>query len=84
VGFIILFAVGGVLAWVASILTRGDDGKSIALYLIAGLAGALVFGGLASRESLMIGLSAKGLIAGLTGAVALLAALAWARTRVVH
>lgn len=80
-GFIVLFAVGGVLAWVASILTRGDDGRSIAVHLAVGIAGALLFGALASRESLMVGLSAWTLLAGLAGATALLAALAFTRRR---
>jgi uncharacterized membrane protein YeaQ/YmgE (transglycosylase-associated protein family) len=84
VGFVVLFAVGGVLAWVASILTRSDDGRSITLYLVSGIAGALLFGGLASRESLMVGLSATALLAGMTGAAVVLAALAWARTRMAR
>lgn len=83
-GFIVLFAVGGVLAWVASIVTRGDDGRSIAQYLGAGIVGALLFGALASRESLMVGLSAWTLLAGMAGATTLLAALTFARKRVTR
>ena len=83
-GFIVLFAVGGVIAWVASILTRSDDGRSIALHLAVGIAGALLAGALASRESLMVGLSATSLLAGMTGALLLLAALAFARRRAVR
>ena len=83
-GFIVLFAVGGVLAWLASILTRGDDGRTIAQYLGAGIAGALVAGALASRESLSVGLSALTLLAGMAGAVAALAALSFARHRMAR
>lgn len=79
-GFIVLLAVGSVLAWAASILGRGDDGRSIAQYLAAGVVGALLFGALASQESLMVGLSAWALLAGMTGSVVLLAALTFART----
>jgi uncharacterized membrane protein YeaQ/YmgE (transglycosylase-associated protein family) len=81
VGFIVLFAVGGVLGWVASILTRGDDRRTIAYYLAAGVAGALLFGALASDESLIVGLSATTLLAGMAGAVVLLAGLTFARRR---
>lgn len=80
-GFIVLLAVGSVLAWVASILGRGDDGRSIAQYLAAGIVGSLLFGALASRESLMVGLSAWALLAGILGSVVLLAALTYARKR---
>lgn len=74
-------AVGSVLAWVASILGRGDDGRSIAQYLGAGVVGALLFGALASQESLIVGLSAWALLAGMIGSIVLLAALTFARTR---
>ena len=80
-GFIVLIAVGGVLGWLASILTRGDDGRSIAVFLAVGLAGALVAGALASDESLIVGLSASTLLAGLAGSVVSLAVLALARRR---
>ena len=29
-GFLVLFAIGGILGWLASIVARGDDGRSIA------------------------------------------------------
>lgn len=80
-GFIVLLAVGSVLAWAASILARADDGPSIAQYLAAGVVGSLLFGALASRESLTVGLSAWALLAGMAGSLALLAALTFLRTR---
>lgn len=83
-GFIVLFAVGGVLAWLASILSRGDDSRTIAQYLGAGISGALVAGALASDESLMVGLSAWTLLAGMAGALTLLAVLTFARRRLVR
>lgn len=80
-GFIVLFAVGAVLAWVVSIATRGDDGRTIAQYLAAGIAGALALGGLVSEESLMVGLSARTLLVGMLGALVALGALAYLRAR---
>ncbi len=83
-GFIVLFAVGALLAWLAPILLRQDDARSIALFLIVAEVGALVFGGLASGESLLVGVSATALLAGSVGAIALLAALAFTRMRLVR
>jgi len=76
--------VGGILAWVASILTRGDDSRSIAIYIVVGIIGALSFGLLASRESLMVGLTASTLLAGIAGSAVLLAGLTFARYRLVR
>jgi len=84
VGFIVLLAVGGVLGWLASIVVRGDDGRSIAAYLAAGIAGALLFGALATRESLMVGLSALTLLAGFAGSLVLLGGLTIARKRLAR
>ncbi len=83
-GFIVLLSVGGVLAWLASILTRGDDMRSIALNLIVGELGALVFASLVSHESLVLGISPDTLFAGILGAIAMLALLAATRTRLAH
>lgn len=80
-GFLVLITVGGILGWLASILSRGDDGRSIALNVGLGAAGALVAGAIASEDSLILGLSAKALLLSLLGATAVLVAfnLAWAR-----
>ncbi len=83
-GFIVLIALGGVLAWLASILTRDDDARSIALNVIVAELGALVFAGLMSGESLFLGISASALLAGIGGAVALLAGLAVMRMRLAR
>jgi uncharacterized membrane protein YeaQ/YmgE (transglycosylase-associated protein family) len=84
VGYIVLLAVGAVLAWLASILTRSDDARAIFLHLVVGTLGALVVGALASRESLIVGISPTALFAGIGGAVALLTVLAFARVRMVR
>jgi uncharacterized membrane protein YeaQ/YmgE (transglycosylase-associated protein family) len=78
-GFIVLIAVGAILGWIASILFRGDDGRSIALNIALGMLGAFVAGGLASQDSLLIGLSATALLAATVGALVLLAAFNVAR-----
>ncbi len=83
-GFIVLLAVGGVLGWLASILTRGDDMRSITLNLIVGELGALVFASIVSHESLVLGISANTLLAGILGSIAILALFAAARTRLVR
>jgi uncharacterized membrane protein YeaQ/YmgE (transglycosylase-associated protein family) len=77
-------AVGGVLAWLASILTRGDDARSIALNLVVGVVGAIVFGALVSGESLVLGISATALFAGIIGSIGLLAMLAVTRLRMAR
>ena len=78
-GFLVLIAVGGILGWLASILTRSDDGRGIALNVGLGIIGALVAGAFASSDSLLIGLSATALLLALLGASVVLAALYFAR-----
>ncbi|GGE02385.1 hypothetical protein GCM10011515_22550 [Tsuneonella deserti] len=80
-GFVVLIALGSILGWLASIISRGDDGQSIALNVGIGVLGALVVGAFASSGSLLVGLSAEALLIALAGATAVLLAfnLAWAR-----
>ena len=83
-GFIVLLAVGGVLSWLASILTRDDDARSILINVIVGEIGALVLGILVSRESLLVGITPTALLASMAGAIAALAALSFTRMRLVR
>jgi uncharacterized membrane protein YeaQ/YmgE (transglycosylase-associated protein family) len=78
-GFVVLIAIGGILGWLASILSRSDDGRGIALNVGLGVIGSLAAGALASSESLLIGLSATALLSALAGAAALLLGLNFAR-----
>ena len=71
-GFVVLIAVGGILGWLASILSRSDDARGIALNVGLGIIGALVAGALASNSSLLIGLSAPALLMALAAAAVLL------------
>lgn len=84
VGYIVLLAVGAVFAWLASILTRSDDAQSIGLYLMVGTLGAVVAGALASRESLIVGISPTALFIGIGGSIALLVVLTFARKRMAR
>ncbi|ANY18859.1 hypothetical protein A6F68_00324 [Tsuneonella dongtanensis] len=83
-GLIVLLAVGAVLGWLASIVTRSDDARAIVLHVIVGIAGALLFGSLVSSESLLVGISATTLLAAAVGASVLLAILAFARLRLAR
>ena len=78
-GFVVLIAVGGILGWLASILSRTDDGRGIALNIGLGVVGALIAGGLASNGSLLIGLSAWALLLALVGAAVVLGGFNMAR-----
>ena len=81
-GFIVLIAVGGILGWLASILSRTDDGRGIALNIGLGAVTALIVGGLASNGSLLIGLSAWALLLALVGAGVVLGGFNVARASV--
>lgn len=83
-GLIVLFAVGGVVGWLASILAGGDDTRSFALNVFAGIGGALLVGMLTSTVPLMDGLSATTLFAGTIGAIAMVAGFAFLRLRMVR
>lgn len=72
-------AVGAVLGWTASILTRTDDTRGILLSGLTGVAGAVAGGALASRDSLLFGLSATALLTGIAAAAVLLVGLSIAR-----
>lgn len=83
-GYIVLFAVGGVIGWLASILLRGDDARSIVANVSIGVAGALLGGILTTSEPLMVGLSAATLMIGALASLALVGGLAVLRLRTVR
>ena len=78
-GFIVLVAVGAIMGWLASILFRSDDNRSIGVNVVLGILGAFVAGALASQDSLLIGLSATALLAAMVGAILLAAGFNLAR-----
>jgi uncharacterized membrane protein YeaQ/YmgE (transglycosylase-associated protein family) len=83
-GFLVLIAVGGILGWVASILARSDDRRGIAINVVLGVLVALVAGGLASSESLLVGLSGQTLLLALAATAVVLGGYNLARARRLH
>jgi uncharacterized membrane protein YeaQ/YmgE (transglycosylase-associated protein family) len=83
-GFLVLIAVGGILGWVASILARSDDRRGIAINVVLGVFVALVAGGLASSESLLVGLSGQTLLLALAATAVILGGYNLARARRLH
>ncbi len=61
-GLIILFAVGGIIGWLASIVLRREDTRDILHNIAAGVAGSVVGGALTSSVSVLGGLSATALL----------------------
>lgn len=74
-------AVGAILGWTASILTRSDDGRGILLNVAVGVVATIAAGLLVSSEPLLLGLSATALLAAIAVAVALLGGLYLSRLR---
>lgn len=72
-GFILLVVVGGILGWLASIVTRHDLTADILADVVVGIVGSLVVGLIANGESILGGLSAKALLLALIGSVVSLA-----------
>lgn len=72
-GFILLVVVGGILGWLASIVTRRDLTTDILADVVVGIVGSLVVGLIANGESILGGLSAKALLLALIGSVVSLA-----------
>lgn len=71
-GLIILIVVGGILGWLASIITRADDRQGILLNIAVGVAGALVAGALTNNGSILAGISATSLLLSFVGTLVLL------------
>jgi uncharacterized membrane protein YeaQ/YmgE (transglycosylase-associated protein family) len=83
-GFLVLIAIGCILGWVASILSRSDDRRGIMINVVLGLVAALVAGAITSSESLLIGLSGRTVLLALLATAIVLAAYNLARVRLSH
>ena len=83
-GFLILVAIGCVFGWVASIISRSDDRRGITINVIVGLVAAVLAGVIASRESLVLGLSGRTLLLALAATAIVLAGYNFARVRRPH
>lgn len=80
-GFAILIVVGGVLGWLASILTRTEDKQGILLFLGVGAGVAVLAGFAINRGSILIGISGSALLAAFLATIAALAALWFVRRK---
>lgn len=67
-GLAILFAIGGVLGWLSSIIQSQTDGREILIDIGAGVLGALLLGLLMSSSSLVKEISASTFFFGCIGA----------------
>ena len=83
-GFVVLMAVGAILGWTASILTRNDEGRGIALNVGVGVIAALVAGALFSAAPLALGLTASALLVAIAVSVAVLGGFNAARLRMAR
>lgn len=81
-GFVILVVVGGILGWLASIITRSEDRQGILMNVVVGIAGAMLAGILVNRGSILIGISATALLAAFAAALLSLAIANVVRARV--
>ncbi|WP_170003691.1 GlsB/YeaQ/YmgE family stress response membrane protein [Pseudopontixanthobacter vadosimaris] len=72
---LLLIAVGAILGWLASIILQLDEFQELALNMAAGIGGALVFGVMANRESILHGISGTALLLSTLGAIASLIAV---------
>ena len=83
-GFLVLIAIGGILGWVASIVSRSDDRRGIAINVALGLVAALAAGAIASSESLLVGLSGRTVLLALLASAIVLTGYNLARARRSH
>jgi len=80
-GLMILIVVGGILGWLATILTRIEDKQGILLNLGVGTAGAVVVGMVANSGSTLLGISGLSLLAATAGSCAALGLFNYVRMR---
>jgi uncharacterized membrane protein YeaQ/YmgE (transglycosylase-associated protein family) len=79
-GFLVLIAVGGILGWLASILSRSDDRRGLIFNVAVGVIGAVAAGALGSTTPLTAGLSASALLLAAVVASILLCVVNFARS----
>ncbi len=72
-GLLILFAVGGVLGWLSSIVLAVNEHRKAALYVLSGVVGAIVVGAFAASTSLADSITPATILFGALGAAAFLA-----------
>lgn len=80
-GFLVLLAIGGILGWLASIMTHSDDSRSIALNVVIAMAAAIAIGVATSPVSLLFGLTVTALLLSVAGAAVSVGGFNLARDR---
>ncbi len=73
--------VGGILGWLATIMTRTEDKRGILLNLGVGALSAVVVGAIANSGSILLGISGLSVMAAFAGSAMFLAAFNYARMR---
>lgn len=71
-GLILWLVVGGVIGWLASLVMHTDAQQGVFLNIVVGLVGAALGGALFGGGSINEGLSARGFVVSLLGAILLL------------
>lgn len=80
---LVLILTGGLLGWIATIISRVEDRGGILTHMLIGLAAAVVVGVLLNSGSFIGGLSAAAFIGALVGASLVLTAyVVWRRKAV--
>ena len=72
-GIIVWLIVGGIVGWLASLITRTDAQQGIILNIVVGVIGAVLAGLLLGKGNINQGLSIETFLWSLIGAVILLA-----------
>lgn len=83
-GLIVLIVVGGLLGWLATIILKIEDGRSIARSMIAGVFGSLAIGLILTRGNMLGGVSTATLLFAMLGSVVSIALYVVYRRRTVR
>lgn len=81
-GLLILIVVGALLGWLATILLRIEDGRSILLNAAAGIAGSVLTGLIVGTGAILGSITGATLLWAVVGSVVAIAALNFIRQRV--
>lgn len=83
-GLIVLIVVGGLLGWLATIILKIEDGRSIARSMMAGVFGSLAIGLILTHGNMLGGVSTATLLSAMLGGVVSIALYVVYRRRTVQ
>ncbi|WP_324828695.1 GlsB/YeaQ/YmgE family stress response membrane protein [Qipengyuania zhejiangensis] len=83
-GLLILIVVGAILGWLATIILRVEDGRSILAHAIAGVAGSLVAGMIAGNGVIFGAVSGVALLWAVLGAAIAIGIYSLVKQYAVH